>query len=53
MARLGGGIGSWMGLKLFRHKTKHTKFRVIVPLWVIIWIIGVMALVYYNPTFFI
>ncbi len=42
MARLGGGIGSWIGLKLFRHKTKHTKFRIIVPLWTIIWIIAVV-----------
>lgn len=42
MARLGGGIGSWIGLKLFRHKTKHTKFRIIVPLWAIIWIAAVV-----------
>lgn len=38
MARLGGGIGSWLGIKTFHHKTKHTKFRIIVPLWTIIWI---------------
>jgi uncharacterized membrane protein YsdA (DUF1294 family) len=37
MARLGGGIGCWLGIKIFRHKTKHTKFRFIVPLWMIIW----------------
>ena len=42
MARLGGGIGCWLGIKLFRHKTKHTKFRVIVPLWMIIWIVAIM-----------
>lgn len=38
IARLGGAIGSWLGIKIFRHKTKHTKFRVIVPLWIIIWV---------------
>jgi len=42
IARLGGAIGSWLGIKIFRHKTKHTKFRVIVPLWMIIWIVAVV-----------
>ena len=50
IARLGGAIGSWLGIKIFRHKTKHTKFRVIVPLWMIIWIIVVVLLTYYYPT---
>ena len=38
MARLGGGIGCWLGIKLFRHKTKHARFRIVVPLWMLIWI---------------
>jgi len=38
MARLGGGIGSWLGIKSFHHKTKHAKFRIVVPLWMIIWL---------------
>ena len=42
IARLGGAIGSWLGIKIFRHKTKHTKFRVVVPLWMIIWIVAVV-----------
>ena len=42
IARLGGAIGSWLGIKSFHHKTKHTKFRVIVPLWMIIWIVAVV-----------
>jgi len=45
IARLGGAIGSWLGIKIFRHKTKHTKFRVIVPLWMIIWIVAVVLAV--------
>ena len=44
MARIGGGVGSWIGIKVFRHKTKHTKFRIVVPLWTIIWAIGVFIL---------
>lgn len=42
MARLGGGIGSWLGIKAFRHKTKHTGFRIVVPLWIVIWVVGIV-----------
>ena len=42
MARLGGGIGCWLGIKLFSHKTKHTKFRIVVPLWIVIWVVAVV-----------
>ena len=45
IARLGGAIGSWLGIKLFRHKTKHTKFRIVVPLWTIIWIVAIVLAV--------
>ena len=41
IARLGGAVGSWLGIKIFRHKTKHTKFRFIVPLWMVTWVAGV------------
>ncbi|NCC85762.1 MAG: DUF1294 domain-containing protein [Clostridia bacterium] len=29
---LGGGPGAFMGMQLFRHKTRHTRFRIIIPL---------------------
>ena len=45
IARLGGAIGSWLGIKLFRHKTKHTKFRIVVPLWILIWIVAIVLAV--------
>ncbi|SER89908.1 DUF1294 domain-containing protein [Psychrobacillus sp. OK032] len=28
LAIFGGGIGAYIGMQLFRHKTKHTNFRV-------------------------
>ena len=46
MARLGGGVGSWLGIKTFRHKIKHTKFRIIVPLWIVIWAAAIAYIVY-------
>ena len=44
MARIGGGVGSWIGIMLFHHKTKHTKFKVLVPLWTVIWLVGIICL---------
>ncbi len=32
IAVLGGSIGSLLGMKLFRHKTKHLKFTLGIPL---------------------
>ncbi|MCF0229249.1 MAG: DUF1294 domain-containing protein [Parasporobacterium sp.] len=29
---LGGGLGSWVGMYVFRHKTKHWYFVVFIPL---------------------
>ena len=37
VARLGGGVGCWMGMMLFRHKTKHNRFMALVPLWTVLW----------------
>ncbi|CAH1205175.1 DUF1294 domain-containing protein [Paenibacillus sp. LjRoot153] len=32
LAALGGGIGGWLGMRMWRHKTKHTSFVVGFPL---------------------
>lgn len=37
VARLGGGLGCWLGMMLFRHKTKHNRFMILVPLWTVFW----------------
>ena len=31
-----GGAGALIGMELFRHKTKHTSFKILVPLFFII-----------------
>ncbi|MCL2853166.1 MAG: DUF1294 domain-containing protein [Defluviitaleaceae bacterium] len=31
-AFLMGGVGSLLGMSVFRHKTKHLKFKVLIPL---------------------
>lgn len=47
VARLGGGVGCWLGMMLFRHKTKHTRFMILVPLWIVLWAAAVVLLVWY------
>lgn len=36
---LGGGIGSLISMHLFHHKTLKTKFNLLVPFSIILWII--------------
>ncbi len=44
-AIFGGGIGAYLGMQLFRHKTKHTNFRVgflmllLVYIFLIFWLL--------------
>ncbi len=35
-AALLGPVGALLGMELFRHKTKHVKFKVLVPLFLIV-----------------
>lgn len=35
-AFLGGAMGTWLGMYLFRHKTLHYKFIIGVPLLVVL-----------------
>lgn len=45
LAFLGGSVGAYLGMSIFRHKTKHTKFTVLVPLALLIHIVLVVWLV--------
>lgn len=36
IALLGGGIGSFAGMRCFRHKTKHLKFTLGIPVIILI-----------------
>ncbi len=42
---LGGCFGALLGMVLCRHKTKHTKFLVLVPLSAVLWTAGLGALI--------
>ena len=46
---VGGGVGAWLGMELFRHKTQHRSFRICVPLFTLIWIVVIGGLyLYFN-----
>ena len=36
LAVLGGSIGAWLGMKVWHHKTQHKKFRVGIPIIIIV-----------------
>jgi uncharacterized membrane protein YsdA (DUF1294 family) len=32
MAAIGGSVGAWLGMQVWRHKTQHAKFRYGIPI---------------------
>ena len=49
LAASGGSLGAWLGMQLFRHKTRHPKFFIGIPLLLVLqtalllWIIPKIA----------
>jgi uncharacterized membrane protein YsdA (DUF1294 family) len=43
LAVIGGSIGAWLGLQVWRHKTQHKKFYIGIP---VILILQVVATIY-------
>lgn len=43
-AIIGGSIGSLLGMKLFRHKTKHKKFTIGIPVIIVLQIGLIIAM---------
>ncbi|MGR9049114.1 DUF1294 domain-containing protein [Halobacillus faecis] len=46
IALAGGVFGGWIGMRVFRHKTKHTSFKLGFPILSLIYIAGAAYLVY-------
>ena len=36
IAALGGSVGALLGMEVFRHKTKHWQFKVLVPVFFVL-----------------
>ena len=43
LAAIGGSAGAWLGMKRWRHKTRHAKFRYGVPAILLIQLTGVLC----------
>ena len=48
LAAIGGFVGAFAGMQMFKHKTKHLKFVIGVPVIATIWI---LILIYYKVNF--
>lgn len=48
LAVIGGAYGATMAMLLFRHKTQHRSFRIIVPVCFVIWMILLVLLCICN-----
>lgn len=46
----GGSFGAFAGMQIFRHKTRHIKFQICVPLFMVIHIV---FLVFLYVTFYV
>lgn len=46
-AAFGGAYGFYAGMLCFRHKTRHLRFQVLVPLFGILWTAGIIAAAYF------
>lgn len=45
IALLGGGIGSYLGMKCFHHKNKHLSFRILLPISALAYLLLIIFLV--------
>ena len=42
-AWIGGAVGALFGMRVWHHKTKKIKFRILVPLAVVVWSVALIA----------
>lgn len=42
---IGGSVGAFLGMQMFRHKTKHWQFKILVPLFMVFHIAIVVAFI--------
>ncbi len=49
-ALIGGSVGVYAGMQLFRHKTRHPKFYIGIPVILLLHFLLAGALLWYFPT---
>lgn len=43
-----GGLGAWLSMGMFRHKTKHLTFKIGVPLAALLTLAAILSILFYN-----
>lgn len=46
IAVIGGSLGTWLGMLVFRHKTRHARFSLGIPLIILIQGAAIIFLIY-------
>lgn len=46
LSLIGGGMGGYLGMRIFHHKTKHRKFQILLPLSAVLWLAVLIYLIY-------
>ena len=41
-----GGIGGFLGMRVFHHKTKHTLFQIVLPIAFLLTLFGMYAIIF-------
>lgn len=41
LAAFGGALGALPGMRVWHHKTKHWKFQILVPLFLVLWLVAI------------
>ncbi|SHE88459.1 Uncharacterized membrane protein YsdA, DUF1294 family [Seinonella peptonophila] len=49
IALIGGAVGLFAGMRLVRHKTKHWTFVIGIPFLILLNMILLYPMIYYNP----
>jgi len=39
IAFVGGAVGAWSAMQLFRHKTKHWTFKLLIPAFIVLHVV--------------
>ena len=47
IAAVGGSLGAFAGMQIFRHKTKHLRFQILVPLFLLLHIVALGFAIFY------
>ena len=48
LAFMGGAAGALAGMHLFRHKTHHKKFTILVPMMLVVWCVVILLWMKYE-----